>query len=57
MLNATPVRNAFLCCLCFFPDDVLGKHVDPSSTSIIFDSPVSVRVVFSHSTYLYEHKF
>ena len=42
MLNATFVTNAFLCCICFFSDDVLGKHVDPSCTSIIFDSPVSV---------------
>ena len=50
MLNATPVTNAFLCCVCFFSDDVLGKHVDPSFTSIIFDSPVSVGVVFSYPT-------
>ena len=55
MLNATPVTNAFLYCIGFFPDYVLGKHVDLSST--IFDSPVSVWVVFSPSTPLYKHKF
>ena len=42
MLNATPVRNAFSCCIHFFSDDVLEKHVETSSTSIIFDSSVSV---------------
>ena len=42
MLNATPVTNAVSCCIYFFSEDVLEKHVDPSSTSIIFDSPVSV---------------
>ena len=50
VLYATPVRNAFLSCtyVMFFSDDVLGKHIGPSS--IIFDTPVSVQVVFSPST-------
>ena len=40
--------------VCFLSDDVLGKHVDLSS--ITFDSPISVLVVFSPSTELYEDK-
>ena len=39
-LNATPVTNAMLYCICFFSGDILGKYADPSS--IIFDSPVLV---------------
>ena len=52
VLNATPATNAFLCCtllnICSFSDDVLGKHLGPSS--IIFHMTVSVWVVFSPST-------
>ena len=59
VLNATPVANAFLNCtlvsLCFSSDDILGKHVRPSS--IILDIPVSIWVVFSPCTELYGHKF
>ena len=52
VLNVTPVTNAFLSCtllsVCFFSDDILGKHVGPSS--IILDIPVSVWVVILPST-------
>ena len=52
MLNATPVTNVFLSrtliSICFFSDNILGKHVDHSS--IILDIPLSVVVVFSPST-------
>ena len=41
MLNATPVTNAFLSCIyftyiCFCSDDVLEKHVGPSSIILTF---------------------
>ena len=42
MLNVTPVKKCIFMLFMFFSDNVLGKHVDSSSTSIIFDGPVSV---------------
>ena len=41
--------NCTLLSMCFFSDDVLGKHVVGPS-SIVFDIPASVWVAFSPST-------
>ena len=45
VLNATTVTNAFFNCtllsMCFFSDEVFGKHVVGPS-SIVFDIPASV---------------